>query len=396
VCRCRWGKRKEAIYQAASIVGAGTITELVGIEAIEKYKDNPKYKDFKNTIAKFNEAVDGTIASYFAGNKYNLTSVLTQNVGGYDANSFIYDRDEADKDKTKILLKIDPNTKIPVMDESAPHFAEQKKEAEDWVRNQIMNRLDSERKITTTAQSQQLREPTPKKADDPKDIEAKNFGLMLAYLTTGNAAQKQQAADYFKAIPGLQKIDPNTAGIDIYRADGSKLPFFYDNAGVRATPEDMGRSIIKELNKQGYNEDIILQNMRANIPKGAQIDPTITASGVVVPKFVSDPVRAFNTYVAKIPDQMDNTSDESKQAEFIRNALAEIPDITVAGTGTFSDYVTVYYKEGTASEKKREVSTNEEGRKTAMAKIKKFLSGLNPSEKTAAGMVESEGVGSQY
>jgi len=389
-----FGDRKEAIYNAASIVKAGTITELTGIEAIEKYPQ------FKNTIIKFNEAVDGTIASYFAQNKYNLTSVLTQNVGGYDADSFIYDRDEADKNPKKILLKIDPNTKIPVMDESAPHFAEQKKQAETWVRTQIMNRLDSERKVETTNQLSQLRAPTVKNVD-PKDTEAKNFGLMLAYLTTGNPAQKQQAADYFKAIPGLQKIDPNKSGIDIYRADGSKLPYAYVNSGVKATPEDMGRSIIKELNKQGYNEDIILQNMRANIPKGAEIDPTITASGVVTPKFVSDPVIAFNTYVAQIPNKIDETSmenpdDQTEQADLIRRAVGEIPDVTVEGTGTFGDYVTVYYKEGKTGEKKLEVSTNKNGRKTAMANIKTFLKGLTPTEKTAAGMVESEGLGGQY
>ena len=394
-----FGDRKDAIYSAATITGAGTITELLGVEALAKY---PGIKNFKETVDKFNEAVNTTIAGYFSGNKYNLSSVLTENTGKYNADSYTYDKDLAAKDKTKLLLKVDPNTKLNVLDESAPHFAEQKKEAEDWVRTQIMSRLDSERKISTTSQSQQLR-AKPEKTGDEKSKESKavNFGKMLAFLTTGNAAQKQQAADYFKSIEGITGLNSTATGIDVTKKDGSSLPFSFTNADIKASPDEMGSSLVKALNLEGFDEDIILTSMRANIPKGAQINENITASGKVIPKKEPDPVRAFNTYVAQIPDKIDETSmqdpnDQTEQADFIRRSVGEVPDVTVKGTGTFGDYVTVYYKEGKTGEKKIEVSTNATGRKTAMGNIKTFLKGLTPIEKKAAGMVESDGLGSKY
>lgn len=391
-----FGDRKEAIYNAANIVKAGTITELTGIEALEKYPQ------FKNTITKFNEAVDGTIAGYFAGNSYNLSSVLTQNVGGYDANSFIYDKDEADKDPTKILLKIDPNTKLPVMDESAPHFAEQKKKAETWVRNQIMNRLDSERKVSTTSQLNQLRE-RPEKSGEEKTKESKaiNFGKMLAYALTGDAAQKQQASDYFKSIPGLKGFTPTTTGIEVLREDGSKLPFSYVNAGVKAKPEVMGRSLVKSLNLEGLDEDIIIKNMNANIPKGAEINPNITASGKTIPKFTSNPIKAFNTFVSSLPNEIPKSNNEGEQADWISSKIGNIEGVTVKGTGIFGDYVTVYYNKGKKNEKKIEVKTgglDANGRKKSMDRIKGFLNSFTNIEKEDSGLEEEEGggVGSKY
>lgn len=386
-----FGDRKEAIYNAANIVKAGTITELTGIGALEKYKA------FAGTITKFNEAVDGTIASYFS-NSYHLSSVLTENTGKYDYTSYTFDKDEADNDSSKLLLKIDLSTGIGVLDESAKNYPTQKKEAEAWVRTQIMNRLDSERKISTTSQLNQLRPPPVKDSgDETKESKAVNMGKMLAYLLTGNAAQKQEAADYFRSVEGLTGINPNTTGINVKRKDGSSLDFNYDNANVRSTPDDMGRSIIKELNKEGLNEDIIIRNMKANLLSN-QIDPSITAesqTNAAPTAKVYNPITAFNTFVAKIPDKMEETDNQTKQADFIRRSVGEIEGVTVKGTGTFGDYVTVYYDRDGKNEKRIEVSTNEEGRKTAMANIKVFLKGLPAKEKTRISMPDEQ-VGSQY
>lgn len=281
-----FGDRKEAIYSAANIVKAGTITELTGIGALEKYPE------FKNTIIEFNKAVDGTIASYFAQNKYNLTSVLTQNVGGYDASSFIYDREEAEKNPKKILLKIDPNTKIPVMDESAPHFEEQKKEAETWVRTQMMNRLDSERKIGTTSQ---LNELQPKRAmterewdeKDRRDL-ASNVAEQIAHVVSGNPAQVQSALNYFKA----KKIDINRfadrieISQPVYDANGkptgktNKIPYYFTKGGKIANPIEFGKSLISGVDADGVGENYIADQLASKFKKvGSTINTKTTGSG---------------------------------------------------------------------------------------------------------------------
>jgi hypothetical protein len=281
-----FGDRKEAIYDAANIVKAGTITELTGIGALEKYPQ------FKNTIVEFNKAVDGTIASYFAGNKYNLTSVLTQNVGGYNDASFIYDRDQADKDPSKILLKIDPNTKLPVMDESAPHFAEQNKKAEDWVRTQIMNRLDSERKIGTTSQ---LNELQPKRAmterewdeKDRRDL-ASNVAEQIANVVSGNPAQVQSALNYFKA----KKVDINRfadrieISQPIYDKNGKptgkteKIPYYFTKGGKIANPIEFGKSLISGVDADGVGENYIADQLASKFKRvGSTINTKTTGSG---------------------------------------------------------------------------------------------------------------------
>lgn len=141
-----FGSRFQAVYKAASTVGSGTITELLGVEAMKKYPQ------FKPIVDEMNTAINDQVESYFAGNPLNLVSVLGENTGNYNSSSFTYDKEEAAKDHKKILLKIDPRTQTATMDENAPHYKEQKKEAIEWTKRSLMSKLDSEAKVSTVGQ----------------------------------------------------------------------------------------------------------------------------------------------------------------------------------------------------------------------------------------------------
>jgi hypothetical protein len=156
------GVDSDYIYQAATIMGAGSITKLIGYGAIageyaKKDKDgNPLYPQFADSIDKFNNAIEETMNGYFA-NPYHVSSVLTENTGNYSAESYTWDKEEAKKDKSKLLKKLDPKTGLPVLDMDAPHYKEQEQEARDYVKKIILGKLDSKREISTTSQSSQLR-----------------------------------------------------------------------------------------------------------------------------------------------------------------------------------------------------------------------------------------------
>jgi len=138
---------------------AGSITKLIGYGAIageyaKKDKDGkPLYPEFADSIKKFDDAIEQTINKYFA-NPYHISSVLTENTGNYNSESFTVYKEEAAKDKTKLLKKLDPMTGLYVLDKDAPHYKEQEQEAREYVKKLILSKLDAKREIATTAQTQ--------------------------------------------------------------------------------------------------------------------------------------------------------------------------------------------------------------------------------------------------
>jgi len=180
-----FGSRFQAVYQAATTAGAGTISEFLGTQAM----DTTKYPQFKGIVDEMNTAIDDQIESYFASpDNMNLVSVLGDDVGEYSSDSFTYDKDLAAKDPKKILLKIDPRTQTPVMDSNGPNYKKQKEEATAWMKRNLMSKLDSESKITPTAQ---LRDETfrPSAGDRQQDAlerDSQIFGETVAKATTSN------------------------------------------------------------------------------------------------------------------------------------------------------------------------------------------------------------------
>lgn len=155
------GDISDYLYDAATITGAGSITKLIGYGAIageyaKKDKDgNPLYPQFADSVGRMENALTQFVKKYFT-NPYNISSVLTENTGNYSAESYTWDKEEA-KGKGKILLKLDPLTGMPVMDENGSHYKEQYQEVVDFTKKLILSKLDAKREFSTTSQSSQLR-----------------------------------------------------------------------------------------------------------------------------------------------------------------------------------------------------------------------------------------------
>lgn len=264
------GTLVESIYKNATISGAGTITQLTGPNAISRY---PEYAA---EIKTFNKAIDNQVASWFS-NPYNLSSVLTENLDKYNSESFTYDKEEAKADASKILLKINPSTQLPTLDESGANYAAQKKEAEAWVKSSFLSKLDSEVKVTTTSQTQLQersaanREYGDRKAQEKK--ETKLFAEMLSDAVTGNADQVKAGVQYLQGL-GVP-IERTTKGFQIFDAKkGTTLEYEFG----KKIPDDMVKSLLGAVNIKDYNEDDIV-SFASQFNKGRKINLTDTVSG---------------------------------------------------------------------------------------------------------------------
>ena len=258
------GVEINSVQELANMYKTGTITETLDIT---KRKNLPA--DAQGIVMKFEDAETKMLEAQLE-NPYNTSSVLTNTVNlapNGKQYTYTWSKTERDKNPNLILLRnSDTNNPVPEFTE------EQKKIALERLRLEARLRYDKKVEIKTTPQIQ-LQEPrakTPAELDAEKEKElAENFGKNLALLTTGNAAQKAQAARYFAAVKGINAVEPTETGINIY--EGAKaLPYDFTVGGKESTPEELGRSIIKKLNKEGLSEDVIIDAMKRNL-KGDKI-----------------------------------------------------------------------------------------------------------------------------
>ena len=246
------GNRIKVLQEIATQTKAGSITKLTG-GAI----DSAKYPQFKDDVDKFNKSVDETVKSYFA-DPYHLSSVLTMQVGNYDGTSFTYDKELAKKDPSKLLLKINPSTGLGILDESGAHYKAQEKEAQDWVKTQLLAKMDNKVEVDLGGFTPQPRQPSQyeyERADAKKT--ASVFGENISNLMTGNPAQTQAALDYFQAIPNVEKVEKikDVITVTIRGKDGESFtkPFKLNETNARNT----GQALAKLLNVDKLPEDMV-------------------------------------------------------------------------------------------------------------------------------------------
>jgi hypothetical protein len=292
-----FGTRKDVLYRAATLSGAGSITELMGPDFLAT-KNDPTTQKIVNDM---NDAINDQIDSYFAQSPYNLTSVLTQNLGKYGADSFTFDKDEAAKDSNKILVKVDPNTNMTTLDDEGPNYKTQKEEATDWVRTNMLSKIDQERNIKTTAQNQlqERRAKTPEEnAQSNLKKKAADAASMIGKLYYGNDAEVGSAIDYLKGLKddkgGIifqDVIRDGETGVTVTLADGTteKISFLDANGNVR-TQEDFIRSAGPLLVGQ-LDVNTALEN--GDYKKGKEFNRQSKGRGTTIKPYTA-PADAFN------------------------------------------------------------------------------------------------------
>ena len=193
----------------ATLSKTGSVTKLIGVKALKGYEK------FKPVVDEFEKAMNGMVESMLV-DPYHVTSVLTQNVGGYNAESYTYNKDEAAKDPSKILLTINKSSGLPTLDESGPNYKKQKEEAKDWIKTQFMSMLD--RGVTVDTTSQLHRNDAPQYIyEEGKSIkEAGNMTSLLGSLWGGSDSQIASAVSAFRdAFPEVSSVVRRKSGVDV-------------------------------------------------------------------------------------------------------------------------------------------------------------------------------------
>jgi len=215
------GEIKNTLFTAATTTKQGSVIELMGLKQNEASTDPA----VKAVVDNANKAIDQQINSYFA-NPYNITSVLTENLGTYSQDSFTYDKEEAAKDKSKILIKINPSTGLPTIDTDGANYKAQLKEAKDWVRVEMLSRLDSERDIKPTGF--QPFGPQPQQWEVLNEQEKRNTTNManqVGLLWGGDNTAIQGATTFFRDLnPAVQNVTRDATGVTVTLIDERGRP----------------------------------------------------------------------------------------------------------------------------------------------------------------------------
>lgn len=287
-----FGDRIEVLYDIATKTKAGTITKLTGIGAIEA----AKRPEFKAEIDQFNKAIDQTIDGYFA-DPYHLSSVLTMNTNKYDSTSFTFNKEEASKDATKLLLKINPSTGLPILDETGANYKNQEKEAKDWVRTQLLAKMDAKKEMVETGTTpygpQQQQWQAIQQQSGQNDVQiAKSIGSLWG----GDDATIQSATTYFRDInPAIQSVKRDNTGVTVSfigkdnKIQEKTLPFKTASGNIMSQAE-----FIKSAGPLLVgNPNIGTAVDRGGFIKNATFNPTGSALSETIKQEAPKPVNPF-------------------------------------------------------------------------------------------------------
>jgi hypothetical protein len=124
----------------------------------------------------FDELMRKRFESFGAGNPFNFTSILTNDIGGY---GFTMDANEAAKDPTKILMKkTDANGPL-VPDFSTANGQKQKEAIYEHLKIQTISKIDTKR--TYTQKQRQDREYDYTRGDKVKEVQSATDLLFKIY-----------------------------------------------------------------------------------------------------------------------------------------------------------------------------------------------------------------------
>lgn len=357
-----FGSRKDVLYQAATTAGAGSITELMGPDFLATKQDPTTQK----IVADMNQAIDDQIASYFA-NPYNLTSVLTQNTGKYGAESFTFDKDEAAKDPSKILVKVDPNTNMSILDETGPNYKAQYDEAKGWVRTNILSKIDQERGIKPTAQLEESARAKaaaeaafrPKTAEENKqeliEQDAENFALNVSYILTGTDAQKAQGMAYMRSKGADIISNPPGKPAGNYLRTPKGLIAFESKGDKIAATRGLAGALITATNSP-FPEDMVVNKAKSKL--GKNFNTSYSGTGATVD--IDTEAKKRTSAATKVSLFTNQNSTET--AKVLKKQLGAIPGISIVpeGGGAFKGNKITITKPG--AKEVLVINSNEKGR----------------------------------
>jgi hypothetical protein len=217
----------------------------------------------------FNKAVDDYINSLDA--PINISSVLTNDIGGAYINNFTYSIDEANADPNKILLKVPKGREgNPEPDfTSTENGKNQEKEVKAWLKRQLIEKLD--RKIGVAQTSAVGYRPSSGDGYNKSETAARNFAEnMYTFYHSTDPAEVETASNYLVSqagenfVGGLGKNEYGTF------TRGKNLP--------GTSGEKQGRALVGVLDQDpAYAETIMKYYL--DLGGGSTISKTKAQSG---------------------------------------------------------------------------------------------------------------------
>lgn len=327
----------------SSIADPATMSKIGTIKSITDLRQRQDIDPAtKKVLFHYMTAVTDSVNALMA-NPLQRGSLLIDTMG-YEWTD---DPAEAAKDPRKVLEVIDPNTGRGEL----KFTKEQEQASTDFMVQQFLGMVDRKEELRPMGQVQ-LQERRAKTegemAREDMEKEAENFGRNLALLTTGNAAQKAQAARYFASIQGISGIEPTATGINIYEGS-TALPYNFTVGGKESTPLELGSSIVKKLNREGLSEDVILRAMKKNLKGG-----TITKDAVgKIGSLATDYAAEVGEYASRKVNE-GVVIDNPKQTKSNLEASLKNLGFSVSGrsSGTFNqnDFITITAPNGKSKE----------------------------------------------
>ena len=283
-----------SLYKAGTLKRAGTITELTGLGAIEKFGEGEWTEAAKSLNKSINQYVDGMLQQPRA-----MADILTTKIPGYDAFSYTYDKEEAKKDPKKILLKATPQGGYGEEDKNGPNYEAQKKQVADWITTSIKSQMDAKVAIkeTSQVQLQERRAPTQTEVDLNTQREmSKNLAQNLVYSLTGDTNKSAAGTKYLSST--TVPINKTKDGFVVQGDNGTQVFKFRADGKTLADPLDFAKSFVGVMKgkQPNINETQVLQYVQQFLPKGAKINELTEAKGfeAKAKKEVTDPLKVYS------------------------------------------------------------------------------------------------------
>jgi hypothetical protein len=202
-----------------------------------------------------------------------------------------------------------------------------------------MNRLDSERKVTTTSQLSlnERRALTEGERDEKRERkEASNLADQIANVIKGSAQEVSDSLNYFAGLGVKIRRTTDALYVEQLQPDGKtikEIPYYFSKNGKLSNPVQFGKSLISAVNKKGLGEDFVTEELAKKIKPNSTINTVSTGSGY---SRVRDTPKAFAEKVltSEKPFGFDyNVFVDKKNVEeampILQEQLAKIPGLTI-------------------------------------------------------------------
>jgi hypothetical protein len=226
------GTKKDYWYDAATTAGAGTITEMTGVQFLKNLTRPSDIAIVKN----INDSINNQIGSYFS-DEYKLMGVLTENLGRYDSNSFTFNKDIADADPNKILVTVNPSTNMTSLDTTGKNYKKQYDEAAEYVRTDILAKMDAKRDLSTTGQLSESAETVAR--------------VRKQYETPSGETAPPVSFTEPQRVKGFKVVGNKKVAVDgvVLGIENSVIT---EAGGIKYVPQSLGYSVAEGLKLQGY------------------------------------------------------------------------------------------------------------------------------------------------